>query len=54
MKNLTEALAMGEYGVYVWPSFAVAALVILAMLVFTLRSLRQTQKTLRHLQNNQE
>ncbi len=54
MEKLTEALAMGEYGVYVWPSFAVAALVIMAMLVLTLRSLGKTQKILSDLQNNQE
>ena len=54
MTELTKALEMGEYGIYVWPSFAVAAFVILIMLVVTLRSLHHTQKTLNDLQEYQE
>ncbi|MEQ1789698.1 MAG: heme exporter protein CcmD [Rickettsiales bacterium] len=53
MENLTEALGMGGYGVYVWPSFIVAAVVIFAMLMISLRSLRKAQKTLKDLQNSQ-
>ncbi len=52
MEKLIETLGMGEYGIYVWPSFSIAAIVILIMLVMTLRSLHQTQKTLNELQNN--
>lgn len=36
---------------YVWSSFTVAFVIISAMLVFSLRSLRQAQKTLQNLQN---
>ena len=52
--ELSKALEMGDYGVYVWPSFAVAAFIISIMLVVTLRSLRQTQKILNDLQEYQE
>lgn len=54
MQEIISALGMGEYGIYVWPSFAVAALIITIMLVMSLASLRRTQKTLRELQNNKE
>ncbi len=54
MMELSKALEMGDYGVYVWPSFAVAAFIISIMLVVTLRSLRQTQKILNDLQEYQE
>lgn len=54
MQEIISALGMGEYGIYVWPSFAVAALIITIMLVMSLASLRRTQKTLTELQNNKE
>lgn len=53
MKNITELLGMGEYGVYVWSSFIVATVVILAMLIFTLRSLLQAKKTLKLLKKDE-
>lgn len=53
MENITEILVMGQYGVYVWSSFLVAAVIILVMLGLTLRSLRQAQKILRKLQKNE-
>ena len=54
MENLTEALAMGGYGIYVWPSFIVAAIIISGMLACSLRSLRRAQKTLKNLKEFQE
>lgn len=54
MENLTETLAMGEYGVYVWPSYIIAAIVISVMLVCSLLSLRKAQKTLKTLKEFQE
>lgn len=50
MENFTNNLAMGEYGAFVWSSFAVATLVIVAMLIISLRSLKKAQKTLHNLQ----
>lgn len=37
---------MGGYGAYVWPSFAIAALVIMAMIAASLRGLRRAKRTL--------
>lgn len=54
MSELNKVLGMGEYGMYVWPSFIVAAVVILSMIAITLRSLHQTQKTLIELQKYRE
>ncbi len=54
MKNITESLGMGEYGIYVWPSFIIAAVIILVMLVITLRSLRRAQKILSNLTDNKD
>lgn len=54
MENITEALSMGGYGFYVWGSFATAAVIIMAMLVVTLRSLKTTQRKLKNLQELQE
>jgi heme exporter protein D len=55
MEKLTEVLAqklsMGGYAAYVWPSFAVAAIVLIAMVIASLRSLRKAQHTLSELQN---
>lgn len=42
---------MGEYGAYIWSSFAMAAFIILAMTIVNIRALRRAQKTLRQLEN---
>jgi len=46
MEKLTEVLSMGGNAVYIWPSFAFAAAVILGMVVTSMRSLRKAQRTL--------
>lgn len=53
MENLIEVLGMGEYGIYVWPSFIVAFVVITAMLLVSLRSLSKAQKTLENLKKDE-
>jgi heme exporter protein CcmD len=50
MEKLTEVLAMGGYGIYVWPAFLLAALTMAGMAVCSLRSLRKAQKALAELQ----
>ncbi len=50
MGNMAEILDMGGYALYVWPSFIVAALIMLGMVVSSLRSLRRAQKALVHAQ----
>jgi heme exporter protein D len=37
---------MGGYAAFVWPAYAVAALVMLGLLVVSLRRLRRTQAAL--------
>ena len=43
-------LEMGGYAVYVWPAFAVAALVMIGLLVTTLRTLRAREAALKQLE----
>lgn len=50
MEKLTEILAMDGYAVYVWPSFIIAAIVMLGMVIISMRSLRRAQRTLAELQ----
>lgn len=54
MENIIEALSMGGYGFYVWGAFASAAVIIMVMLVVTLRSLNDTQRKLKNLQELQD
>ena len=44
---------MGGYGAFIWPSFAVAALVMVALLVVSLLDLRARQTDLKALQETQ-
>lgn len=54
MENIIKALGMGEYGIYVWPSFAIAAIIIIAMLLITLSSLKRAQQTLKNLKEHND
>jgi len=40
MQNLSDFLAMGGYAAFVWPVYGIAALVLVALLINTLRGLR--------------
>lgn len=42
---------MGGYAAYVWPSYAIAFLVLLAMVTGSLRALRKAQRILSELQH---
>ena len=46
MEAIEKFLAMGGYAAYVWPAFGLTALVMIALLVATVRSLRARQSTL--------
>ncbi|MEE9140872.1 MAG: heme exporter protein CcmD [Alphaproteobacteria bacterium] len=46
MDSLMVFLGMGGYAAYVWPALAVAAVVMIALLAQTLRSLRAREATL--------
>jgi heme exporter protein D len=47
--GVTEFLAMGGYGVYVWPAYAVAAVVMVGLVVASVRQLRRTKAQLAEL-----
>ena len=41
---------MGGYAAYVWPAFGVGAVVLIALLAISLRSLKSREKALRQLE----
>jgi heme exporter protein D len=47
---MTEFLQMGGYAAYVWPSYAIAAIVMLGLLFGSLRSLKRSEQVLRTLE----
>jgi heme exporter protein D len=47
--SLSAFLAMGGYGAYVWPAFALTAVVLLGLLVASVRSLRAREADLTRL-----
>lgn len=49
---MAEFFAMGGYAAYVWPSYAVAAVVLVGLLVATLKSLRASEATLKALEGS--
>jgi heme exporter protein D len=50
MEAVREFLAMGGYAEFVWPSYALTALVMGGLVVGTLRTLRGRQRELRTLE----
>ena len=49
IEQVQSFLAMGGYGTFVWPAYALTAVVIIGMLVTTLRRLRALQSELAQL-----
>jgi heme exporter protein D len=47
---MAKFFEMGGYAIYVWPAFAVAALVMIGLLVASLRTLRAREAVLRRLE----
>ncbi len=50
MEAIAEFFAMGGHGGFVWPAFGVAAVVMVALLVVSLRQARANQAALDRLQ----
>ncbi len=50
MDALTAFFHMGGYGIYVWPAFAVAALVLGGLLYASVRTLRANETVMEELQ----
>ena len=44
---LSEFLDMGGHGVYIWPAYAIATIVIVGILIQTLRTMRQRERKLK-------
>ena len=47
---MSDFLAMGGYARFVWPAYAVAAIVLVGLLVVSLRAYRARQRELEALQ----
>ncbi len=41
---MSEFLAMGGYAAFVWPSYALAAFIVIGLLISSLRSMRRNEK----------
>ncbi len=52
-ESVSAFLDMGGYAAFVWPSFAITAVVLVGMLVASLRWLRSTEAALNALQAEQ-
>lgn len=52
MDKINELLTMGGYGEFIWPAYAVAFVVLVGLLAWSLRELRIHERTLRELQSN--
>jgi heme exporter protein D len=50
MDGIGTFFEMGGYGVYVWPAFAVTAIVLIGLALVSLRTLRDNEETLNGLQ----
>lgn len=51
MENTDSILSMTKHGVYVWPSYAIAAVLLVGLVVFSLRALRKTRTELQRLED---
>jgi heme exporter protein D len=49
MERLMDFLSMGGYGAYIWPSYLIAAVVLLWLLIGSLRSVRGLEARLKSL-----
>jgi len=46
MSRLEQFLAMGGYASFIWPSFLIAALVLVLLWLFSMRDWRRSEATL--------
>lgn len=49
---MTHILAMGGYGQFVWPAYAISAVALIAAVVFTLRAYVSARRQLRRIQSD--
>jgi heme exporter protein D len=48
-EQVTEFLAMGGHGAFIWPAYGIATFVLLAVLVVSIRHMREQEHLLQHL-----
>ena len=53
MDSVTDFLAMGRYGAYVWPSYALALVVMAGLWLSTVARLRKNETLLKDIEHNQ-
>ena len=53
MDSVTDFLAMGRYGAYVWPSYALAVVVMAGLWLSTVARLRKNETLLKDIEQNQ-
>lgn len=51
---MSEFLAMGGYAAFIWPTYGVAAALLVGLLVVSLRSMRQREALVDSLRRNRE
>ena len=49
---MAEFFSMGGYAAYVWPAYGIAAVILVAMLIVSLRGLRRHEALLKTLETN--
>ncbi|MBL29014.1 MAG: heme exporter protein CcmD [Rhodospirillaceae bacterium] len=54
MGDASNFLAMGGYALYVWPAYAVAAIVMIALVITTYRAYRAREAELRAAEQSRE
>ncbi len=51
MDRIATFFAMGGYAAYVWPAFAITAVVMIGLLIATLRALHRRERELAELES---
>ena len=54
MSSLSSFLDMGGYGVFVWPSFGLSALLLIGIFVLSTRSLKANRQALADLEQTDQ
>lgn len=54
MTTLYEFMDMGGYGAFIWPAYTISAAVLILLVVFSLRRLRQIESDLKPLEQSRK
>ena len=50
MNNTDSILSMTKHGAYVWPSYAIAAVLLIGLVLLSVRALRKTRAELQRIE----